>query len=129
MSCLRSTGGAGVPAPFLTGRQVWWLLTLRPRAPDEEAGWTRLPWFWVTGNRLWRPRCRSTTTGWRSRRTDMSTIEESVEVQVPVATAYNQWTQFETFPQFMEGVESIEQLDDRHVHWVAKIGGVRREWD
>ena len=44
-------------------------------------------------------------------------------------TAYDQWTQFEEFPQFMEGVESISQLDDTHLHWVAEIAGVRREWD
>jgi len=59
----------------------------------------------------------------------MSTIEHSIEVEVPVRTAYNQWTQFEEFPQFMEGVESVRQSDDRHLHWVADIGGVRREWD
>jgi uncharacterized membrane protein len=59
----------------------------------------------------------------------MSTIEQSIEVEVPVQTAYNQWTQFEEFPQFMEGVEEIRQLDDRHLHWVASIGGTRHEWD
>jgi uncharacterized membrane protein len=59
----------------------------------------------------------------------MATIEESVEVHVPLRTAYDQWTQFEQFPQFMEGVESVEQVDDTHLHWVAEIAGVRREWD
>ena len=59
----------------------------------------------------------------------MSTIEASIEVDVPVSTAYNQWTQFETFPRFMEGVESIRQLDATHLHWEAEIGGVHREWD
>jgi uncharacterized membrane protein len=59
----------------------------------------------------------------------MTTIEESVEVEVPIQTAYNQWTQFEEFPRFMEGVESVTQLDDTHLHWVADIAGVRREWD
>lgn len=58
----------------------------------------------------------------------MSTIEESIEVQVPVRTAYDQWTQFEEFPQFMEGVESVTQLDDTHLRWKAEIGGVTREW-
>jgi uncharacterized membrane protein len=58
----------------------------------------------------------------------MSTIEESIEVHVPVRTAYNQWTQFESFPQFMEGVESVQQLDPRHLQWKADIAGVRREW-
>ncbi len=56
-------------------------------------------------------------------------IEQSIEVEVPVRTAYNQWTQFEEFPQFMEGVESVKQLDDTHVHWVAEIAGKRHEWD
>ena len=59
----------------------------------------------------------------------MSTIEESIEVDVPVTTAYNQWTQFEEFPKFMEGVESVKQIDDTHMRWVTKIGGKREEWD
>ena len=58
----------------------------------------------------------------------MSTVEESIQVDVPVRTAYDQWTQFEQFPTFMEGVESITQIDDTHLHWVAEIAGVRREW-
>ena len=59
----------------------------------------------------------------------MSTIEESIEVDVPVQTAYNQWTQFEEFPRFMDGVEEVRQIDDTHVHWVAAFGGSRHEWD
>jgi uncharacterized membrane protein len=59
----------------------------------------------------------------------MSVIEESIEVAVPLQTAYNQWTQFEEFPQFMDGVESVKQVDDTHLRWVADIAGVRREWD
>ena len=59
----------------------------------------------------------------------MSTIEESIEVQVPVRTAYNQWTQFEDFPRFMEGVQEVRQLDDTHLHWKADIAGQEREWD
>jgi len=59
----------------------------------------------------------------------MATIEESVEVEVPVRTAYNQWTQFEEFPRFMEGVEQVRQLTDTKLHWVAEIAGRRREWD
>jgi uncharacterized membrane protein len=59
----------------------------------------------------------------------MAQITESIDVRVPVTTAYNQWTQFEEFPRFMEGVESVQQLDDTHVHWVAEIGGKREEWD
>ncbi|NIK54751.1 SRPBCC family protein [Kribbella shirazensis] len=59
----------------------------------------------------------------------MSGITQSVDVEVPVTTAYNQWTQFESFPLFMEGVEEIRQLDDTHLHWVTKVGGARREFD
>jgi uncharacterized membrane protein len=58
----------------------------------------------------------------------MGTYEQSVDVSVPVRTAYNQWTQFEEFPRFMEGVEEVRQLDDTHLLWVAVIGGQRREW-
>ncbi|MFD0141521.1 MULTISPECIES: SRPBCC family protein [unclassified Streptomyces] len=59
----------------------------------------------------------------------MSQVKESIEVDVPVRTAYNQWTQFETFPQFMDGVESVEKVDDILTHWVTRIGGVDREFD
>ncbi|MFE3167475.1 SRPBCC family protein [Streptomyces sp. NPDC059224] len=59
----------------------------------------------------------------------MSTVRKAVDVAVPVHTAYNQWTQFEDFPNFMEGVEEVRQLDDRHTHWTTRIGGVRREFD
>ncbi|MDQ4089478.1 MAG: SRPBCC family protein [Actinomycetota bacterium] len=59
----------------------------------------------------------------------MSTVEKSIEVQLPVSTVYNQWTQFEEFPQFMDGVERVTQLDDTRLHWVAEIAGATREWD
>jgi uncharacterized membrane protein len=59
----------------------------------------------------------------------MSTIEKSITVDVPVSTAYNQWTQFESFPEFMDGVESVRQQDDTHLHWKADVAGVSREWD
>jgi hemerythrin superfamily protein/ribosome-associated toxin RatA of RatAB toxin-antitoxin module len=58
----------------------------------------------------------------------MTKVEKTVEVAVPVSTAYNQWTQFEEFPQFMGGVQQVEQLDDRTLRWVAEIAGVRRQW-
>jgi hemerythrin superfamily protein/carbon monoxide dehydrogenase subunit G len=58
----------------------------------------------------------------------MTKVEKSVEVAVPVSTAYNQWTQFEEFPQFMSGVQQVEQLDDQTLRWVAEIAGVRRQW-
>ena len=58
----------------------------------------------------------------------MPKIQDSIEVQVPVQQAYNQWTHFEDFPKFMEGIQSVQQLDDTHVHWVAEIRGETREW-
>ncbi|MEV4223877.1 SRPBCC family protein [Nonomuraea sp. NPDC049725] len=59
----------------------------------------------------------------------MSTIEHSVDVNVPVRVAYDQWTQFESFPEFMEGVESIKQLTDTRTHWITEIAGVKREFE
>ncbi len=59
----------------------------------------------------------------------MSTVKESVEVEVPLHTAYNQWTQFEEFPKFMEGVDEVVQLDERRSHWRTSIAGVSREFD
>ncbi len=59
----------------------------------------------------------------------MAIIEQSIEVRAPLRTVYNQWTQFEEFPKFMEGVEEVRQIDDRHMHWVAEFGGTRHEWD
>ena len=61
--------------------------------------------------------------------TTPSVLESSIEVAVPVSAAYNQWTQFEEFPQFMRGVEEVRQLDDTRLHWVASVGGRRAEWD
>jgi uncharacterized membrane protein len=58
----------------------------------------------------------------------MPKIEDSIEVQVPIEQAYNQWTQFEEFPKFMEGIQSVQQLDDTHVQWVAEIRGESRQW-
>lgn len=59
----------------------------------------------------------------------MATIEKSIVVDVPVRTAYGQWTQFEEFPRFMDGVESVRQLDDKRLHWCAKVMGKTKEWD
>ena len=59
----------------------------------------------------------------------MAQVEQSIEVNVPVDTAYNQWTQFEEFPQFMEGVERVKQIDETHLHWEAEIAGKRQEWE
>jgi uncharacterized membrane protein len=59
----------------------------------------------------------------------MASVVESIDVNVPVRTAYDQWTQFEEFPKFMEGVKSVEQLDDTHIHWKAMIAGQQKDWD
>ena len=59
----------------------------------------------------------------------MASVVESVDVNVPIRTAYDQWTQFEEFPKFMEGVKSVQQLDETHLHWKAEIGGQQKDWD
>src|SRR5262245_56384822 len=59
----------------------------------------------------------------------MTAIEESMDVHAPIHMVYNQWTQFEEFPQFMDGVDAVRQMDDTHLHWVASFGGSRHEWD
>jgi uncharacterized membrane protein len=59
----------------------------------------------------------------------MTTIEKTIDVEAPISAVYNQWTQFEDFPQFMSGVESITQLDDEHLHWKVSVAGVEREFD
>ena len=59
----------------------------------------------------------------------MPSVEQSIEVEVPVATAYNQWTQFEEFPRFMEGVKAVRQLEDKRLQWVAEVGGHTEEWE
>ena len=58
----------------------------------------------------------------------MESVVKMIDVDVPVRTAYNQWTQFETFPQFMDGVEEVRQLDDTHLQWKATVGGRTKEW-
>ena len=58
----------------------------------------------------------------------MSRFEESIKVAVPIRVAYDQWTQFEDFPKFMEGVESVKQLDDKTLHWTASVAGQKKDW-
>ena len=58
-----------------------------------------------------------------------TTVEQSIDVAVPVRAAYNQWTQFEEFPRFMDGVDEVRQIDDTHLHWKASFGGSEHEWD
>ena len=59
----------------------------------------------------------------------MDSVEKSIEIEAPVQKVYNQWTQFEEFPRFMEGVAEVRQLDDKRLHWRAKVGGRVEEWD
>ena len=59
----------------------------------------------------------------------MTTVEKSIEVDVPLQTVYNQWTQFEEFPKFMEGIEEVRQLDDKRLHWRSNVAGHVQEWD
>jgi uncharacterized membrane protein len=59
----------------------------------------------------------------------MERIEKSIDVECPINTAYNQWTQFEEFPRFMKGVKKVTQLDDQRLHWEAEIAGKDKEWD
>ena len=58
----------------------------------------------------------------------MSRFEQQIDVNVPVGVAYDQWTQFETFPRFMEGVKSVHQIDDKTLEWAAEVGGQERTW-
>lgn len=58
-----------------------------------------------------------------------SSITESIDVNVPVSTAYNQWTQFEEFPRFMDSVREVRQIDDTHLHWRADVAGKEEQWD
>ena len=59
----------------------------------------------------------------------MSTVQKSIDVNVPVSTAYNQWTQFEEFPRFMDGVKEVRQLDEKRLHWKTEIGGKEVDFD
>ena len=59
----------------------------------------------------------------------LSRVDVAIDVNVPVSTAYNQWTQFEEFPRFMDSVREVRQLDDEHLHWRASVAGKEKEWD
>jgi uncharacterized membrane protein len=59
----------------------------------------------------------------------MATTKQTIEVAVPIRNVYDQWTQFEEFPRFMDGVEAVKQLDDKRLHWTATVGGKLKEWD
>jgi uncharacterized membrane protein len=70
-------------------------------------------------------------SSWRQKGAEggSSTVEQTIVVNVPVSTAYNQFTQFEEFPRFMETVEEVQQVDDTHLHWRAVVAGKTKEWD
>ncbi len=55
-------------------------------------------------------------------------VDKTIEVEAPLETVYDQWTQFEDFPRFMEGIREVEQLSEERLHWVAEVGGARKEW-
>lgn len=59
----------------------------------------------------------------------MANLHKSIDIDVPVRVAYNQWTQFEEFPNFMESIDEVRQIDDTHLHWRAALGGKEKEWD
>ena len=59
----------------------------------------------------------------------MASVTESITVDCPISTVYNQWTQFEEFPRFMEGVEEVRRIDDTHMHWKTKVAGREKEFD
>src|SRR4051794_6616734 len=65
----------------------------------------------------------------RRKENGMPTIDQTIDIDVPISTAYDQWTQFEEFPRFMGGVEEVRQIDDTLTHWKTSIAGVEREFD
>src|SRR3984957_4137042 len=92
-------------------------------------------WSWrgivgpVWDAHLARVRFAHSTPNFQNQRSvTMSTVQKSIDVNVPVSTAYNQWTQFEEFPRFMEGVKSVRQLDDKRMHWKTEIGGKEQDF-
>jgi uncharacterized membrane protein len=153
---LAETAKHGSHAKQLTRRQIGSLSLARRLANDAElraelqqmAGELEAAWGRLQETRARSHRLRNTLLlagsggciglALRKRGTSMpsfgggttpNVVESSVEVAVPVSAAYNQWTQFEEFPQFMRGVEEVRQLDDTRLHWVASVGGRRAEWD
>ena len=151
------TGAAehGARAKRLARRQIGSLSLVRRLATDVElraelqqmAGDLQAAWERLQGKRTRSHRLRNTLLlaglggglglALRKRGTSVPilsgttprVIDSSIEVAVPVSAAYNQWTQFEEFPQFMDGVEEVRQLGDTRLHWVASVGGHRAEWD
>jgi uncharacterized membrane protein len=116
---------------------------LQQMAGELEAAWSRLQDKRTRSHRLRNTlllagfagglglalRKRGTSMPSFSGGTTPNVLESSIEVTVPVSVAYNQWTQFEEFPQFMHGIDEVRQLDDTRLHWVASVGGRRAEWD
>lgn len=72
---------------------------------------------------------RRSRNDWTATVPKPSSVDAEIEVGVPVATAYSQWTRFEEFPRFMEGIDEVKQIDETHLHWEATVAGRRAEWD
>ncbi|HYE71435.1 MAG TPA: SRPBCC family protein [Ramlibacter sp.] len=104
-------------SPFSMDTYVEREVTVRPKAP----GIGLLALAAVGGYLLWNQYRKDSGLD--------SNVEESIDLNVPVSTAYNQWTQFEEFPKFMASVEQVTQVDDTHLHWRANVAGKTKEWD
>jgi predicted PurR-regulated permease PerM/uncharacterized membrane protein len=115
--------GALLAVPVVAAAKAAYV-ELRPRPPEDAS-----PDEGGRGGGESGPGGRSRDDSTHQEEPDVSTVEKSIEVKLPVSTVYNQWTQFEEFPQFMEGVERVTQIDDTRLHWVAEIAGATREWD
>ena len=106
------------PGPTLSTRKT---LVVKPPSPAGTiaalAGITLLGYLGYTQMRKFRGGSRT------------SSVQASIELNVPLSTAYNQWTQFEEFPRFMDSVQEVKQIDDTHLHWKAVVAGKPKEWD
>jgi uncharacterized membrane protein len=115
----RYVPGAGTSvSPFSLDTYVEREVTVRPKA----SGLGMLALFAVGGYLMWN-QYQKGSSGLSK------TVEQSIDLEVPVSTAYNQWTQFEEFPKFMASVEQVNQVDDTHLHWRANVAGKTKEWD
>jgi uncharacterized membrane protein len=103
------------PGPALSVRKS---LVVRPPGPGSIAALVAIAAVAAGG-----------VLAWSRMRKGRASVQESIELNVPLSTAYNQWTQFEEFPKFMDSVQEVRQLDDTHLHWRANVAGKPKEWD